>query len=84
MARIDNEFQDECPACQQSPHDTNHIFNCTKNPTDLEASSLLTNPIGVVIFLKLWIIPDPLDELPPEPPDEPPPDAEVKDEGLYG
>ena len=82
MARIDNEFKDECPACQQSPHDTNHIFNCTKNPTDLEASSLWTNPIGVAIFLKLWI-PDPPEELPPEPPDEPPPDAEVKEEGLH-
>ena len=54
----------------------------SKNPIDLEASSLWTNPIGVAIFLKLWI-PDPPEELPPEPPDEPPPDAEMKEEGLH-
>ena len=60
--------------------------NASTNPSRFIESFLKhTTAIKIIRtkILKLWIIPDPLDELHPEPPDEPPPDAEVKEEGLH-
>ena len=40
MSRIDNSVTDSCPKCNQTPHDTEHLFKCPANPTDLEVSDL--------------------------------------------
>ena len=53
MNRIDPSIADSCPACNSTPHDTNHLFNCNSNPTHLEPSALWTNPKQSALFLKL-------------------------------
>ena len=53
MARRDNSIQNACPDCQHTPHDTNHLFNCTMNPTDLVPKDLWTKPTKVAHFLRL-------------------------------
>ena len=45
--------QDECPRCQQSPHDTQHLFDCQANPTDLKPDSLWNDPAVAAEFLNL-------------------------------
>ena len=42
MSRIDETIQNECPDCKESPHDTQHLFNCTEKPTTLTTFSLWT------------------------------------------
>ena len=42
---------DTCPFCQQSPHDTHHIFTCPPNPTTLGVSDLCERPAEVSDFL---------------------------------
>ena len=53
MSRIDEEIQDICPNCDSSPHNSNHLFNCPANPTNLNVSSLWTKPKDAAIFLNL-------------------------------
>ena len=53
MSRIDNSVIDACPDCNQSPHDTVHLFNCSSRPTDLVESDLWTRPAKVAEFLGL-------------------------------
>ena len=53
LNRIDPEICDICPKCNQSPHDTKHLFNCPNNPTNLQVSDLWTQPILAKNFLKL-------------------------------
>ena len=55
LCRIDNKnmVQDRCPLCQESPHDTNHLFNCKVNPTTLTVITLWTRPKEAATFLKL-------------------------------
>ena len=53
MSRIDPSIVDTCPACNYTPHDTNHLFNCSSRPTHLEPSALWTNPKQSALFLEL-------------------------------
>ena len=52
MSRIDQEIQDRCPSCNFSPHNTEHLFNCPENPTELEAEDLWTKPDEAAEFLQ--------------------------------
>ena len=49
----DTKIENKCPKCQNTPHDTIHLFNCPRNPTTLEPIDLWTQPAEVSIFLKL-------------------------------
>ena len=53
LNRLDNNIQDICPRCNDSPHDTRHLFNCPDDPTTLDILSLWTTPIQAANFLKL-------------------------------
>ena len=53
LYRIDDNIEDKCPLCKQTPHDTVHLFNCPKNPTQLTVLSLWTQPVLAANFLKL-------------------------------
>ena len=53
MSRLEEDELDVCPKCDQSPHDTVHLFNCISDPTDLEVISLWTRPREAAVFLKL-------------------------------
>ena len=52
-ARIDPQIQDICPHCQTHSHTTNHVFNCTRNPTDLTVEDLWKKPTDSARFLGL-------------------------------
>ena len=51
MSRLDNQVQNVCPLCEETPHDTNHLFGCRKNPTTLTVLDLWTNPKEAAIFI---------------------------------
>ena len=51
--RIDENIPNICPNCGATPHDTNHLFNCRSNPTELTVFSLWTRPKLAAEFLKL-------------------------------
>ncbi len=53
LHRIDDNIEDKCPLCNQTPHDTVHLFNCPNNPTHLTVLSLWTQPVLAANFLKL-------------------------------
>ena len=54
MSRIEEDrFEDKCPKCSISPHDTPHLFNCPKDPTDLVPTSLWLHPKEAARFLQL-------------------------------
>ena len=53
MSRIDDSVDDRCPRCGQGPHDTNHLFNCSANPTLLTAIDLWKKPVQTAAFLGL-------------------------------
>jgi len=50
---IDNSVPDRCPLCNQTPHNTLHLFNCRANPTELNVNDLWTKPVQVAAFLNL-------------------------------
>ena len=50
---IDESVSDTCPKCNQTPHNTIHLFNCPNNPTDLNTISLWTTPHRAASFLEL-------------------------------
>ena len=52
MSRIDQEIQDRCPSCNFSPHNTEHLFNCPENPSELVAEDLWTKPDKAAEFLQ--------------------------------
>ncbi|XP_049316536.1 uncharacterized protein LOC125779305 [Bactrocera dorsalis] len=58
LSRIDPDISNICPACNESPHDTGHLFACPTNPTHLTPSSLWSDPVETARFLGL-----PLDDL---------------------
>ncbi|XP_054727439.1 uncharacterized protein LOC129237065 [Anastrepha obliqua] len=58
LSRIDPDILNICPACEGTPHDTNHLFTCPNKPTHLTPLSLWTQPVETASFLGL-----PLDEL---------------------
>ena len=43
-----------CPLCNQHPHDTKHLFQCTKIPTTLTPIDLWKNPIESAGLLATW------------------------------
>ena len=51
LNRLDDEIEDKCPKCQTSPHDTNNLFNCQADPTNLPVTSLWTHPNEASNFL---------------------------------
>ena len=53
LNRLDENVNNTCPDCASSPHDANHLFNCTSNPTTLTVENLWTKPVEVANFLKL-------------------------------
>jgi len=46
---------DVCPACQASPHDTSHLFNCPSHPTQLSAIDLWSRPIEAAQHIGLRV-----------------------------
>jgi hypothetical protein len=40
-----------CPACSQSPHNTQHLFSCPAAPTHLTPRDLWSDPRSVIAFL---------------------------------
>ena len=53
MSTINPEVRDVCPDCQESPHDTNHLFECKNKPTHLTIDSLWLMPVEAASFLGL-------------------------------
>ena len=53
LSRINQDIDDQCPHCNYTPHDTNHLFNCTERPTTLTVRSLWEKPIETADFLEL-------------------------------
>ena len=51
--RLNPELPNSCPKCNESPHDVNHLFNCKRNPTNLDPPDLWKKPIAVAKFLKI-------------------------------
>ena len=51
--RCDENIPDTCPDCNESPHDVQHLFNCTAKPTELTPLDLWTQPILASEFLNL-------------------------------
>ena len=50
---LDENIQNVCPKCNESPHDTHHLFRCPDNPTTLSVISLWTDPISAAEVLGL-------------------------------
>ena len=53
LSRLDDTIDDKCPRCNDTPHDTRHLFNCPDDPTTLDVLSLWTTPVLAADFLKL-------------------------------
>ena len=53
MNRIDDSIPNSCPDCNTSPHDTNHLFNCSSRPTTMSTRNLWTTPKKAAAFLNL-------------------------------
>ena len=51
LHRINESETESCPLCNQIPHDTEHLFNCSANPTDLTLYDLWNEPKEVIGFL---------------------------------
>ena len=47
------QYDEHCPKCLQTPHDTNHLFSCPSDPTDLRTIALWENPVAAAAFLGL-------------------------------
>ena len=45
---------DKCPLCKTKTHDTRHLFDCKKIPTDLTTTDLWTRPTDVAVLLDRW------------------------------
>ena len=54
-ARIAENIQDVCPNCNDSPHNTQQIFNCQACPTTLTVTDLWSRPTETASFLGLKI-----------------------------
>ena len=53
LHKLDDNIDDKCPNCNNSTHDTRHLFNCPDDPTNLDVLSLWTKPKLAAAFLKL-------------------------------
>ena len=40
MSRLYPDISNNCPTCNATPHDVNHLFNCTDNPIELKPVDL--------------------------------------------
>ena len=58
LNRFNDDTQNMCPNCRQTPHDTNHLFTCPARPTRLTPRSLWDKPIDAAAFLELPEIDD--------------------------
>ena len=47
------QYVEHCPKCLQTPHDTNHLFSCPLDPTDLQTLALWEDPVAAAAFLGL-------------------------------
>ena len=45
-----------CPLCKSNEHDTIHLFNCTKIPTQLTPIDLWKNPVRAAALLDTWAL----------------------------
>ena len=61
-ARINSDFQDICPLCNNDQHTTQHLFNCPANRTDLTTNDLWSRPTEAARFLNLNLATDDFDE----------------------
>ncbi|WP_333764851.1 reverse transcriptase domain-containing protein [Streptomyces sp. IBSBF 2390] len=52
-SRLNSSILDICPKCGIGPHDTNHLFACSSNPTTLQVDSLWKRPKEAARFLEL-------------------------------
>jgi hypothetical protein len=53
VSRIDPNVRDLCPDCGNGPHDVDHLFNCSTNPTNLTVLDLWKKPAETARFLNL-------------------------------
>ena len=53
LSRINENYQNTCPNCNLTPHDTTHLFNCPVKPTRLTVKSLWEKPVETAAFLEL-------------------------------
>ena len=53
LINICKNVDNRCPKCDVATHDVNHIFNCTKNTTDLKLIELWERPVEVAKWLDL-------------------------------
>ena len=53
MSRLYPEINNNCPSCNSTPHDVNHLFNCPDNPTLLKPIDLWKRPAAVAAFLNM-------------------------------
>jgi hypothetical protein len=51
--RLNSGIANSCPDCDQSPHDTVHLFNCPANPVQVNVEGLWLNPVQSAAELKL-------------------------------
>ena len=49
-----NTYTPLCPLCSLGTHDTKHLFNCTKVPTQQHTTSLWTHPIKAAKVIMAW------------------------------
>ena len=54
LNRLDENVEDRCLNCGQSPHDTVHLFNCLSNQTELSVTDLWKKPVQAAVFLGLY------------------------------
>ena len=54
LHRLDENIEDKCPECGQTPHDTVHLFNCPSNQTELSVLDLWKKPVQAAAFLGLY------------------------------
>lgn len=57
-ARLDPSVRDMCPDCGESPHNTQHLFNCPKHPADLNVKALWDDDEQAARFLGLLQLDD--------------------------
>ena len=53
MSRLYPDISNNCPTCNATPHDVNHLFNCTDNPTELKPVDLWKRPAAAAAFLNM-------------------------------
>jgi hypothetical protein len=49
---LDANVPNSCPWCEESPHDTGHLFNCNHRKTTLGVTDLWNKPVQAARFLR--------------------------------